>query len=64
VLAIASFWCYRLHMAKKREAKKDPIAVAMSAKRMTKMTPAQRTAVAKNAAQKRWGTKKKVKASA
>jgi len=46
-------------MAKKREAKKDPIAVAMSAKRMTKMTPEQRTAVARKAARTRWGPTKK-----
>jgi hypothetical protein len=51
-------------MAKPKETKKDPVAVAMSAKRMKKMTPEQRSAVAKTAAQARWGTKKKKGSSA
>lgn len=44
------------HMADK-ERKKDPVAVALAARRMKKMTPQQRTDVARKAAKARWGMK-------
>jgi len=51
-------------MAEKRERKKDPVAVAMAAKRMEKMTAKQRSAVARKAAEARWGKRKETEVAA
>jgi hypothetical protein len=49
-------------MQKKAKAK-NPVAVALASRRMTEMTPEERSAVAKKGAAARWGNgKKKTKA--
>ena len=42
----------------KREKVKDPAAVALAAKRMTKLSPRRRSQIARQAVQARWAKQK------
>jgi hypothetical protein len=45
-------------MAKAKAKPKNPAAVALAARRMVRLTPARRTAIARQAVQARWAKQK------